>query len=327
MKKIFPEKLQKGDEIRIIAPARSLSILSEDVKKRAIENLEKMGFVVTFSKNCEELDILHSSSIASRVSDLHDAFLDTNVKAVLTVIGGFNSHQLLPFIDYDIIKNNPKILCGFSDITALANAITIKTGLITYSGLHFVSFGKLSEIEYTLKYFEKCLVQNKEFTVSPSKTWTDEKKQYKNSGIKIIQKNQKNIIEGEIVGGNLCTINLLQGTEFMPEIKNKILFLEDDYECQAENFDRDLQSLLHQKGGDSIKAIIFGRFQVASNITDEKLEFIVKTKPELTNIPVISGVDFGHTAPLITFPIGGTARLTFTENDAMLEILSNEITK
>ena len=104
---------------------------------------------------------------------------------------------------------------------------------------------------------------------------------------------------------------------------NKILFLEDDYKCQAENFDRDLQSLLHQKGGDSIKAIIFGRFQVATNMTDEKLEFIVKTKPELRNIPVLSGVDFGHTSPAITFPIGGTARITFKENSVMLEIINH----
>ena len=152
MEKIIPKKLQKGDEIRIIAPARSLSILSDDVKNNAIKNLEKLGFVVTFSKNCEELDLLDSSSIQSRVSDIHEAFLDTNVKAVLTVIGGFNSNQLLEYIDYDIIINNPKILCGFSDITALANAITVKTGLITYSGLHFVSFGRSAEMEYKITY-------------------------------------------------------------------------------------------------------------------------------------------------------------------------------
>jgi muramoyltetrapeptide carboxypeptidase LdcA involved in peptidoglycan recycling len=78
-----------------------------------------------------------SSSIASRVEDIHAAFSDSNVRGILTVIGGFNSNQLLDSLDYELIKNNPKILCGYSDITALATAITAKTGLITYSGLHF----------------------------------------------------------------------------------------------------------------------------------------------------------------------------------------------
>ena len=324
MQKIFPNKLKKGDEIRIIAPARSLSILSEDLKNTAIKNLEKLGFIVTFSQNCEEIDLLNSSSIESRVLDLHDAFLDKNVKAILTVIGGFNSNQLLPFIDYEIIKNNPKILCGFSDITAITNAITVKTGLVTYSGLHFSSFGKLAHTDYKFEYFEKCLSfeSSKPFLVNNSKLWTDGEKTVENKGMQILK---KGFAEGEIVGGNLCTLNLLQGTEFMPSLENKILFLEDDYECQSENFDRDLQSLLQQKGGNKIKAIVFGRFQIASNMTDEKLQFIVDTKPELGNIPIVSNVDFGHTSPAITFPIGGIAKLKTGENpkEIQLEIIKH----
>lgn len=81
-----------------------------------------------------------SSSIRSRVADIHEAFNDSSVKAILTVIGGFNSNQLLPYLDYDLISENPKILCGFSDITALATAIYTQTELITYSGAHFSSF-------------------------------------------------------------------------------------------------------------------------------------------------------------------------------------------
>jgi len=128
---IIPPKLKQGDEIRIIAPARSLSLLSEDLVILAKENFEKQGFKITFSKNCKEKDMFNSSSVKLRVDDLHEAFSDENVKAVFTVIGGFNSNQILKYLDYDLIKNNPKILCGYSDITALANAITAKTGLIT----------------------------------------------------------------------------------------------------------------------------------------------------------------------------------------------------
>lgn len=96
---------------------------------------------------------MNSSSIQSRVEDLHNAFLDKNVKAILTCIGGFNVNQILEYIDYSIIKNNPKIICGFSDITALINAIFAKTGLVTYHGTHFSSFGFEKDIEYTNQYF------------------------------------------------------------------------------------------------------------------------------------------------------------------------------
>ena len=150
---IIPPKLKQGDEIRIIAPARSLSLLSEDLIRLAKENFEKQGFKITFSKNCKESDIFMSSSIKSRVEDIHEAFADKNVKAIFTVIGGFNSNQLLKYLDYDLIMNNPKILCGYSDITVLANAITAKTGLVTYSGLHFSTFGMKKEFEYNFEYF------------------------------------------------------------------------------------------------------------------------------------------------------------------------------
>jgi len=121
--KIIPPKIKEGDEIRIIAPSRSMSILSEDIKKIAQERLEKLGFNVSFGRNVNESDDFNSSSIKSRIEDIHDAFKDKNVKAILTVIGGFNSNQLLNSIDWNLIKNNPKILCGYSDISALQNSI------------------------------------------------------------------------------------------------------------------------------------------------------------------------------------------------------------
>jgi len=143
---IIPPKLKQGDEIRIIAPSRSMAIISQEVRDIAIKRLEKLGFKITFSKNCEEIDDFNSSSIKSRIEDLHNAFRDKNVKGILTAVGGFNSNQILKYLDYNLIKNNPKILCGLSDITALQNAITSKTGLITYSGPHISMFGMIEGI-------------------------------------------------------------------------------------------------------------------------------------------------------------------------------------
>ena len=314
---IIPPKLKQGDEIRIVAPTRSLSLLSEDLVKLAKENFEKQGFKITFSKNCKEKDMFNSSSVKSRVEDLHEAFSDKNVKAVFTVIGGFNSNQILKYLDYNLIENNPKILCGYSDITALANAITAKTSLVTYSGLHFSTWGMKKEFDYNLEYFRRCLLEEYEFEVKPSKTWSDDpwyidqenRKLIDNEGFIILNKGEA---EGKIFGGNLCTFNLLQGTEFMPDISNSILFLEDDDFAGADfdvEFDRNLQSLIHQPNFEKVKGIVIGRFQEGSKMNVKKLKYIIKSKEELKNLPIIANVDFGHTNPLITFPIGGRAKL------------------
>ncbi len=314
---IVPPKLKQGDEIRIIAPAKSLSLLSEDLVKLATESFEKQGFKITFSKNCKEKDMFNSSSVKSRVEDLHEAFSDKNVKAVFTVVGGFNSNQILKYLDYDLIKNNAKILCGYSDITALVNAITAKTGMVTYSGLHFSTWGMKKGFEYNLEYFKKCLIEKDKFEVKPSETWSDDA-WYKdqenrtfidNEGFVILNKGEA---EGTILGGSLCTLNLLQGTEFMPNISNSILFLEDDDlvgEYFDVEFDRNLQSLICQPNFEKVKGIVIGRFQKKTDMDFEKLKYIIGTKEELKNIPIVANADFGHTNPLITFPIGGTAKL------------------
>ncbi len=325
---MFPPKLHPGDEVRICSPSRSLAIISPDVRKIAEQRLKQLGLRVTYSKHAEERDQFDSSSIKSRVDDLHAAFKDKKVKAILTPIGGFNCNQLLKYLDYNLIKANPKILCGYSDITALSNAIYAKTGLITYSGPHFSTLGMKQGCEYILDYFHKCFLQKKPIIVTPSPEWSDdewylnqEKRRFeKNDGYWILNAGNA---EGTIIGGNLCTLNLLHGTEFMPSLKNAILFLEDDYESPPHTFDRDLQSLLHLPEFKGVKGIVIGRFQKRSAMTKEKMQQIIQTKVELKNIPVVSNADFGHTTPLITFPVGGRARLSVTGDRAQLTILKH----
>ena len=325
IKPILPEKLKSEDIIRIVAPARSLQIIAPDQRVMAVKRFEELGLRVTFGKHVEESDEFTSSSIQSRIEDLHDAFADESVKAVFTVIGGFNSNQLLSYIDWNVIKNNPKILCGYSDITVLSNAFLTKTGLVTYSGPHFSTLGQKHELEYSLEYLKKCLFSENPFRIEQSNKWTDDewwidqekRKVRKNSGWLVINEGKA---EGTIIGGNICTLNLLQGTEYMPELKNTILFLEDDNESKPHTFDRDLQSLIHQPGFDGIQGIVIGRFQDKSEMTREKLIKIIKTKKELHSMPVLADVDFGHTEPKITFPIGGTASLEASKKKSMLEI-------
>lgn len=326
---MVPEKLKAGDEVRVIAPSRSMVILGEDCKEIATKRLEKLGLKVTFGKHVMEADSDYlCASVESRVEDLNDAFKDKNVKAILTVIGGFNSNQILDFIDYEAIKENPKIFCGFSDITALSNSIHAKTGLVTYSGPHYSSFGMKKGFEYTLEYFIKMFFENNEIEITSSNEWSDdawfidqENRDFiKNDGMYVIN---EGTAEGNIVGGNLCTLNLLQGTNYMPDISNKVLFLEDDDmagKIYLMEFDRNLQSLIHTPEFKTVKGIVLGRSQKATEMTKEKWIKLIKNKPELSNIPVIAGADFGHSTPIFTFPVGGYAKIIAKDENIKLTI-------
>lgn len=326
---MIPAKLKSGDEVRVIAPSRSMAILGEDCKSLATRRLEELGLKVTFGKHVMEADSDYlAASVEARVEDLNEAFKDKNVKAILTVIGGFNSNSILDYIDYEAIKENPKIFCGFSDITALSNAIHAKTGLVTYSGPHYSSFGMLKGFEYTLEYFKKMFFEEEEFEIKASENWSDDawfidqenRKFEKHEGMFIINEGEA---EGNIVGGNLCTLNLLQATPYMPNIENKILFLEDDNlsgDVFLMEFDRNLQSLMHMPEFKTVKGIVLGRAEVASCMTVEKWTKLIKNKPELAHIPVIGNANFGHTTPIMTFPVGGHAKLVAKENKIELLI-------
>ena len=322
---MIPAKLKTGDEIRVVSPSMSLAIISLEIREIANRRLEEMGFKVTIGKHAEEIDEFSSSSIESRVEDLHEAFADPNVKGILTTIGGYNCNQLLRYLDYDLIKANPKIICGYSDTTALSNAILARTGLVTYSGFFYSRCGMLKGHDYELEYFKKCLLSDREFEVSAASTWSDDewyrdqenRTFMENAGWLVIHEGEA---DGRIIGGNLCTLNLLQGTEYMPNLENSIVFLEDDGTTSSELFDRDLQSLLHLPGFSGVKGLVIGRFQRGSNITNENLVRIIQTKRELADIPVMANLDFGHTQPLFTFPIGGTARMIARKEESRLVI-------
>lgn len=322
--KKFPKKLIIGDEVRIIAPARSMSIISSSVRSIALKRLEELGLKVSFSKHCEERDIFDSSTVESRLEDLHEAFADKNIKVILTTIGGCNSIHLLKELNYELISKNPKILCGYSDITTLQNAIFAKTGLVTYSGPHFSTFGCLQGIDYVIEYFRGCLFEDKEpIPLTPSMLWSDDewyldqenRNFMTNEGYRAIHLGEAS---GTIVGGNIDSFNVLQGTEYMPSLKETILFLEDNYPMTADILDRHIHSLILQPDFQHVKGIVLGRFQIESKITLDFLQKIVDSKKELKGIPVISGADFGHTLPLFTFPVGGEAMIKATSSEVKI---------
>jgi muramoyltetrapeptide carboxypeptidase LdcA involved in peptidoglycan recycling len=317
MQKIIPNKLKKGDKVMVIAPARGLKMIGKDAREIATERLNSLGLEVVFAPNTNDTnwDYMGSSSIEKRVADIHSAFNDKSVKAIFTVIGGFNSNQLLEYVDYDLIKNNPKIFCGYSDITAISNAIHAQTGLVTYYGPHYSTLGMKKGCDYTFEHMIKMLQEDGKDDLTPSPIWSDdlwfldqENRDFEASeGYWVINEGKA---EGTIAGGNLCTYNLLLGTPYRRKFnEDTILFIEDTEAMPLPDFDRDLQALMHQDDFHHVKGLVIGRFQKGSKITKEGLEFVISTKEKLKNIPVVANVDFGHTSPILTIPLGGMATI------------------
>jgi muramoyltetrapeptide carboxypeptidase len=311
---MIPAKLRLGDEVRVISPAVSLGFIPEEQRTLAERRFEGLGLRCSFSRNVEVLDRFDSSPVEARVSDLHEAFADPGVRGIFTTLGGYNSNQLLDYLDYDLIGAHPRIFCGFSDITALATAIHVKTVLVTYSGPHFTSFGMKLGIEYTSEYFERCLMREEPFEVLPADHWSDDpwyeeqedRDFVPNPGYEVIHEGEA---EGRLLGGNLGTLALLFGSPYMPELEGSLLLLEDDEEESSVDFDRHLQSLIHQPGFSGVRGIVVGRFQRASEIDLDTLKAIIESKRELDGLPVVANASFGHTTPQFTFPIGGQGRL------------------
>ena len=325
MQILYPPKLKKWDNIRVIAPSRSLKLLWNDSINIALKNLQDFWFNLSFWKNVNESDEFYSSSVKSRIDDLHEAFLDKNIQWIFTVIGWYNSNQLLDYIDYEIIKNNPKVLCGFSDITALSNAIFQKTWLVWYSWPHFSSWWMKKWFEYTKEYFEKCCMQEWPYDILPAKEWSDDPWY-------IDQENRDFILnewywifnhwkaEGIIIGGHIPCMESLQWTTFYPQVQDNIIFfMEIDADFSNELFDRNLQSLIQQSFFSQIKWIVIWRFQKNNKMTKELFKKIIDSKVELKNIPIIWNIDFWHTTPFFTFPIWWRVKInTYDKNNITL---------
>jgi muramoyltetrapeptide carboxypeptidase len=298
-----------------------------DQRDRAAARFAEMGLEVEFSGHVEECDEFSSSSIGSRVADLHDAFADSSIRGIFTILGGYNANQLLPYLDWELIATNPKNFCGYSDITALSCAIHARTGLVTYSGPHFSTFGMRDHFEQTFDWFTQMLMidpANRD-VASPvelraAATWSDDA-WYRDQDQRTIRPNegywvlQPGQAGGSLVGGNLCTFNLLHGTPYMPDIDGRVMFIEDDLESSPETFDRDLTSLTQQPGFGDVQSLLIGRFQTATAMTRPMLEAIVRSKRELRSMPIIANMDFGHTDPIATIPVGGMAHVIADEAD------------
>lgn len=210
------------------------------------------------------------------------------------------------------------MFCGYSDITALNNAMLARSGLVTFCGPHWSTFGMRDHLDQTLDWWAQALLDGAAptdgFDVEPAAEWTDDlwfidqddRHPMPNEGWWPLQPGRA---VGRIVGGNLCTLNLLQGTPWMPSLAGAVLFVEDDAESLPWDFARDLTSLLQLPDAVGVQGLVIGSFQRDSAVSRQHLEQIVANQPALTGLPVLANADFGHTSPLLTLPVGGDAVL------------------
>ncbi len=175
--------------------------------------------------------------------------------------------------------------------------------------------------DYTLEFFNKIAFEKNPVSIHCSSHWSDdawfldqEKRTFhENKGFWLIHPSSaKSTIKGTIIGGNLSTLVLLHGTDYIPTPEDIILFIESDNITEqhgVSEFDRSLQSIIHQPYFKQVKAMVIGRFEEKFEMSKDKLEYILGTKRELQNIPIIANADFGHTMPIFTFPIGGDCEI------------------
>jgi len=333
MKTIVPQKLTKGDTIIIVSPSAPLAGLLPHRLKMGIKGLEKIGFKVKLSENALGIDGYVSASPKKRAEDINQAFADSSIKAIIAAIGGNHSNQILDYLDFKIIKDNPKPIIGYSDITVLQMAIYVKTGLTTFYGpCVLTQFAENpNPYDYTLKYFKKALFQNRPIEkVEASQLWTDEILDWFNQDDlerpRNLQENEgwiwlkRGSGSGKLLGGCIVSIMHLRGTKYWPDFNNSLLFWEIPegrslFEGEdPANIDAYLTDLKLNGVFEEIKGMIVGRpYHYSAEQVELVKQIIINCTKEYT-FPVLFGVDIGHTDPMLTIPIGAEADLDSTTN-------------
>ncbi|MDI6738242.1 MAG: LD-carboxypeptidase [Nanoarchaeota archaeon] len=314
-----PMHLKEGDTIGIVSPSSTIKNFPRRLE-RGIKALEELGLKVKLGKNCRNSFGHNAGTSEERAEDINNFFKDKEIKAIICSTGGWNSNAVLPLLDYAMIKINSKIFCGFSDVTTLNLAIHKKTGLVTFNGPTVLpTFGEFGgPLKFSVRWFKKALFENEPIgTLKYPSEYTDEllwwetednrkRKMQSASKPKFVTKGKR---EGRLMGGNLNTLCILAGTEYFPDFTNTILFLEEEGESTS-SVERRLYYLEQLGVLSKIEGLIFGRpYRFSTDSKDRTLYGILKEFGKKYRIPVVADVDIGHTAPMLTIPIGVKVRI------------------
>lgn len=294
---IKPARLRSGDTIGLFCPAAPA--YSQETVKIAQESLLALGFQTRLGPHIYDRYGYLAGRDADRVSDLHAFFNDRSIKAVMAIHGGWGCARLLPLLDYDLIQRNPKVLIGYSDITALLLAIYAKTGLVTVHG----PVGSATFNAFTVDWFRRVLLEGETVTMRNPTEKGDNLTQTQDRITTI----RPGLARGRLMGGNLTVLSHLVGSAYLPDWRNTILFLEDTNE-DIYRIDRMLTQLKLAGILNQIAGFVFGKCSECGpssgsygslTLDDVLTEHIIPLDK-----PAFSGAMIGHIRDKFTVPLG-----------------------
>lgn len=311
MQIIKPKRLQKGDTVAIVSPSGGVPEELRGQFDNGVKFLESLGLKVKISKNALDRYFYSSGTVKERLSDIHEAFRDKNVKAIIMSIGGSTANNLLDGLDFDLIKNNPKIFSGISDGTTLLAPTFSKTGLITYHGPDLIfTFGKaMSPI--IKENLIKTWFEGKVGELQPNPNWKGLGKLNKNEkyqGWRCVRKGKSS---GRLIGGNENCLMKLDNTEFRPNYKGAILFLEA-YAVTVEELDQAFTHFRQTKVFDEINGLILGHFygsHMAEKKQNREVKDVILEVTKNYSFPILEIGEIGHNVENYIIPIGCQATI------------------
>ena len=297
----IPKRLKPGATIGLIAPA---SVTYERLQLQlAVETIEAMGLKAKIGSHVMDRFGYLAGKDQDRADDLNEAFADPDVDAVFALRGGWGASRILPMLDYDMIRQNPKILLGYSDVTSLLNAIFAKSGLVTFHGPNVMSEWN----EFTYSEMRRLLFDAEPQSYENPVIIEDDlvARSYRTQTI------SSGKASGQLIGGNLTLISTLMGTPYLPDFSGKILILEDVDEA-VYRIDRMLTQLALSGDLQKLSGIIFGHFTGADGnrrLGNFSLMDILRQHCEPLGVPCFAGAMFGHVDKQSTVPIGAAATM------------------
>lgn len=284
---MLAEKLRAGDTIGVIAPDKALESKDKEYLENATKYFESLGLKVKYGKYLfSDVEYCAGTPI-QRATDLNDMFSDKEVKAIFTVKGGDMVNGILPYIDFENIKNNPKIFLGMSDITVILCAINKMTELITFHCQDYIWFGKSEVTDYDKnEIIDKLFNTNKTIIPYDEREFLD----FKNE-----------VIKGKIYGTNAIGLLKLLGTPYMPDLKDTVLFLEG-YRSDIIQWNAMLEQ--YNQMGVFNRAVVFGYIYQLQFVENNKYNIVNELRKINRDIPIVKTNDFGHVHGNSIIPIG-----------------------
>ncbi len=294
---IKPQRLKIGDTIGLVCPAAPS--FNRETVQVAVESMQSLGFKVKLGKNIWKRYGYLAGTDEERAADINEMFNDKDVSAILCVHGGWGCARLLPLLNYDLIRKNPKIIVGYSDITALLLGIHTQTGLVTFHG----PVGSSTWNDFSVKYFKKVFMDAEKVIYENPKTKGDNLTQVDDR----ISTINSGVARGKMLGGNLTVLCHILGSKYAPDFRNSIIFCEDVGE-EPYSVDRMINHLKLCGAFEEMKGFVFGKCTKcepgSGGYGSLTIEDLWEDHIKPTKKPAFAGAMIGHITNKFTIPIG-----------------------